>query len=101
MRYSQLPVKDSFPILIKSTSNKLLRLNFPLDEKRETRNYTYVRRIGYGSVLRPIYSNWYLASSRAEFLIQSAIRPYPHIVLCYAHLQLSLLMTIGNKYKAK
>lgn len=87
MRYSQPPFKDSFPILIKSTSNKLFRLDFSLDEKCEI---TYVRRIGYGSVLRPVYSNWYLASGRAEFLIQPAVRPYPHVFLCYTHLQLSL-----------
>lgn len=89
MRYSQPPYKKMFfPIFIKSiqvsTSVRLL-------SRREMWNYTYVRRIGNGSVLCSIYSDWYLASGRAQLLIQSAVCPYPHVVLRYTHLQLSLL----------
>lgn len=46
-----------------------------------------MRGVGHGRVLRPVYADRNLASGRAEFLIQSAVRSYPHVVLCYAHLQ--------------
>lgn len=53
----------------------------------EMRNRAYMRGIGHGGVLRPVYSDWDLAGGRAELLVQPAVRPYPHVVLRYAHLR--------------
>jgi len=86
MRYSQPPFKDLF-LSLESTNNKLRRLDSPLDVEMR-RCHTHMRGIGHGGVLRPVYPDRDFTSGRAELLIQSAVRSYPHVVFRYAHLRL-------------
>ena len=51
--------------------------------------FTHVRRVRDGGVLRSVNTDRNFAGGGTQFLIQSAVRSDPHVVLRDSHLQLS------------